>query len=387
MIRAACAAALALAAALPAAAQLQHASDSTATSWTFDSENARYVVEVVDTGLKAPVSFSFLPDGRMLAADRPTGNLWIVDTKTGAMSAVKGVPPVHGHVDGGLLEVLVHPDYRRNKWIYLAWASEDTSGNGLVVARAWLVNDSLQHWQTLFSARPRLKNSNEFGARLVLDKGFLYISVGQRNTPAMAQDLSSDLGKVIRLFDDGRVPSTNPFIGKKGARREIYAYGMRNPVGLAVDPFTGALWEHEHGPKGGDEVNIIRAGRNYGWPVIGYGVEYDGTLVGQGITHAKGMDQPIYYWIPDIAPTGMFFYTDSLFPGWHGSLFIGSLHGHLVRLVPSDGLVMHEERLIADRTWRIRAVAQGPDGAIYIGVDGGMILRLRPLEGGQSHPR
>lgn len=370
----------------PMCAQVQHATDSTPTSWTFDSENARYIVEVVDTGLKAPVSFSFLPDGRMLAADRPTGNLWLIDTKSFAMTQVKGTPPVHGHVDGGLLEVLVHPNYAKNKWIYFAWASEDSAGNGLVVARAWLVGDSLAHWQTLFTAQPRIKNSNEFGARLVLDKGFLYISVGQRNTPAMAQDLSSDLGKIIRLFDDGRVPTTNPFTHKKGARREIYAYGLRNPVGLAIDPWTGKLWEHEHGPKGGDEVNIIRAGVNYGWPVIGYGVEYDGRLVGEGVTHAPGMEQPIFYWVPDVAPTGMFFYTDSLFAGWRRSLFIGSLHGHLVRLSVDADDVQHDERLIADRTWRIRGVAQGPDGMIYIGVDGGMILRLRPVEGGQSHP-
>ncbi|HUK63712.1 MAG TPA: PQQ-dependent sugar dehydrogenase, partial [Dongiaceae bacterium] len=369
------------------AAAQQRASDSTATSWTFDSENARYVVEVVDSGLKAPVSFSFLPDGRMLAADRPTGRLLIVNTATGAMTDVQNVPHVHGHVDGGLLEVLVHPDYAKNHWIYLAWASEDSAGNGLVVARCRLRNDSLVEWQPIFIAEPRLKNSNEFGARLVLDHGYLYISAGQRNTPAMAQDLGSDLGKVIRLFDDGRVPRNNPFVGKKGVRPEIYAYGMRNPVGLAIDPWTGALWEHEHGPKGGDEVNIIAAGKNYGWPTIGYGVEYDGKLVGEGITHAPGMEQPLYYWIPDIAPTGMFFYTDSLFPGWHGNVFIGSLHGHLVRLVVDGARVLHEERLIDDRTWRIRAVAQGPDGAIYIGVDGGMIMRLRPVAGGIAHPR
>ena len=202
---------------------------------------------------------------------------------------MKGTPPVHGKVDGGLLEVLVHPDYAKTKWIYLAWASEDSAGNGLVVARAWLQGDSLVHWQRIFTAQPRLKNSNEFGARLVLDHGFLYISVGQRNTPAVAQDLGSDLGKILRLFEDGRVPRTNPFVGKKGARPEIYAYGVRNPVGLAIDPWTGALWEHEHGPKGGDEVNIIRAGRNYGWPTIGYGIEYDGTLVGEG-RHARAGD-------------------------------------------------------------------------------------------------
>lgn len=376
----------ALAAGAPLVAQ-EKASDSTATSWTYDSQNARFIVEVVATGLRAPVSFSFLPDGRMLVADRPTGQLSIMDVRSGAMTPIRGVPPVHGHVDGGLLEVLVHPDYAKNRWIYLAYASEDSAGNGLVVERAWIENDSLTHRQRLFTAVPRLPNSNEFGSRLVLDRGMLYISVGQRDSAKYGQDLSVDLGKIVRLFDDGRVPHTNPFYGRKGVRPEIWAYGVRNPVGLAIDPFTSALWEHEHGPAGGDEVNIIRRGLNYGWAVIGYGIEYNGKLVGEGITHAKGMEQPIYYWVPDIAPTGMIFYTGAAFPGWRGSVFLGSLRSRLVRLVVDGNNVQHEERFFADRPWRVRAVQQAPDGTIYIGVDGGMILHLRPLEGGIAHPR
>jgi glucose/arabinose dehydrogenase len=384
------AAALAVLAASPVAAQ-SRATDSTATSWSYDSENARFIAEVVATGLKAPVSFAFLPDGLMLAADRPTGQLLLVDLGTGVMTPVLGVPPVHGKVDGGLLEVVVHPDYQRNGWIYIAYASEDSAGNGLVVFRAHLHAGVLEDRQDLFAAQPRIANSNEFGARLVLDSGYLYVSVGQRDTPLLAQDLGSDLGKIIRLYDNGHVPRDNPFTGRKGARPEIWAYGVRNPVGLAVNPWTGALWEHEHGPRGGDEVNIIQRGKNYGWPVIGYGIEYDGKLVGDGITHAAGMEQPIYYWVPDIAPTGMIFYTGKAFPGWRSSAFIGALvRGRLVRLAVDGGRVLHEERLMEDRPWKVRAVQQGPDGFLYLGVigsEGGMIIRIRPLEGGNAHPR
>ncbi len=291
------------------------ASDSTATSWTYDSQNARFVADVLVSGLKAPVSFAFLPDGRMLAADRPTGELSLIDVRTGAKTLVNGVPPVHGKVDGGLLEVVLQPDFAKNGWIYLAYASEDSASMGLVVIRAHLRGNALVDQQTLFVAQPRLKNSNEFGSRLVLSGGYLFITVGQRNTPDQAQDLASDLGKIIRLNEDGTVPRDNPFVGRKGARPEIWAYGVRNPVGLAVNPFTGALWEHEHGPRGGDEVNIIRRGLNYGWPVIGYGIEYNGALVGKGITHADSMEQPIYYWVPDIAPTGLHLLHGRRVPG------------------------------------------------------------------------
>ena len=364
------------------------ATDSTATSWTYDSENERFIAEVVATGLKRPVSFSFLPDGRMLVADRPTGQLSILDVATGVMTPVRGIPPVHGKVDGGLLEVLVHPDYAKNRWLYLAYANEDSTGEGLLVERGWIEGDSLTHRQRIFTAQPRLPNSNEFGSRLVLDRGFLYITVGQRDSAKYGQDLAVHLGKIIRLNEDGSIPATNPFAHTKGARPEIWAYGVRNPVGLAVDPRTGELWEHEHGPRGGDEVNIIRRGRNYGWSTIGYGIEYEGGLVGAGITHGEGMEQPIYYWVPDIAPTGMIFYTGAAFPGWRGSIFIGALQrGRLVRLVIDSDRVLHEERLMTDRPWKVRAVQQGPDGSIYVGVDGGMIIRLRPLSGGMAHPR
>jgi len=369
----------------PVAAQ-DRAIDSTATSWTYQSQNARFTAEVVATGLQRPVALSFLPDGRLLVADRQIGQLSILDFGTGALTAVTGIPAVHGKIDGGLLDVLVHPQYARNGWIYLAYAVEGPDGNATVVDRARLVGTTLTDRVRLFTARPAIANSNEFGSRLVLQDGYLFITVGQRNTPAYAQDLGSDLGKIIRLREDGSIPDDNPFVNQRGALPEIWCYGNRNPVGLAVNPWTQELWEHEHGPMGGDEVNVIRRGLNYGWPVITYGREYDGRIVGAGITHQPGMEQPIYYWVPDIAPSGMIVYGGSAFPAWRGNVFSGALvQGHLNRLVIEGDRVLHEERLLLDRRWRVRAVQEDPNGWIYLGVEPGMIIRLRPNEAQPSH--
>lgn len=336
---------------------------------------------MVAAGLKAPVGLSFLPDGRMLIADRPVGELSVFDPKTRSLARIEGVPAVHGKIDGGLLDVLVHPDFARNGWIYLVYAVEVAGGNTTAVDRIRLLGNRIGERQRLFTAQPVIPNSNEFGSRLILDHGFLYVSLGQRNLPAQAQDLSSDLGKIIRLKEDGSVPHDNPFASRAGARAEIWSLGNRNPVGLALNPASGDLWEHEHGPLGGDEVNIIRRGRNYGWPVITYGVEYSGLPVGAGITHHPGMEQPVFYFNPDIAPSGMIFYHGEAFPHWRGNIFLGSLTlRFLDRLVIDADHVIHEERLLADRGWKIRAVQQAPDGSLYIGADGGLLARLSPIE-------
>jgi glucose/arabinose dehydrogenase len=356
------------------------ATDSTATTWDYAAGRTRFRVEIVASGFHAPVSLAFLPDGRLLVADRPTGELSILDLSTSSRTLVSGVPRVHGKVDGGLLDVLVHPDFTRNHRLIIAYASEEPGGKSVVVERARLDDTQLVDRVRLFLAQPVIDNSNEFGARLLLRHGDLFISLGQRDTPTMAQDLSNDLGKIIRIREDGSIPPDNPFAHHHGARPEIWAYGIRNPVGLALDPVTGEMWEHEHGPKGGDEVNIITRGRNYGWPVITYGLEYNGMPVGAGRTHATGMEQPIYYWDPDIGPTGMIFYTGTAFPDWRGSIFLGALlRGRLIRLVVEGHRVVHEEWLLPDRNWRVRTVAQGPDGFLYLGVQGGMIVRVRPM--------
>jgi glucose/arabinose dehydrogenase len=365
---------------LGSAAAVQ-AADSVGSKWTYTTPDAKFQVEVVASGFKAPVGLAFLPDGRLLVADRPVGRLSVLDPATHTVTPIDGVPAVHGLVDGGLLDVLVHPDYARNGWIYLVMSVEVEGGNTTVVDRAHLSGNTLADRQRLFSARPVEPNSNEFGSRLVLDHGFLYVTLGQRNLPENAQDLASDLGKIIRLREDGSIPKDNPFAGRKGALPEIWSYGNRNAVGLALDPDTGRLWEHEHGPQGGDEVNLIRRGANYGWPVISYGVNYGGKPVGAGITHHAGMQQPVFYYDPDIAPSGMIFYTGKAFPRWRGSLFIGSLIRHyLARLVLDGGHVIHEEQLVGDRTWKFRAVQQAPDGSLYIGVDGGFVARMTPVQ-------
>jgi len=221
---------------------------------------------------------------------------------------------------------------------------------------------------------------DHYGCRLLLRDGFLFISMGDRLTRDSAQNLSTHNGKIIRLHEDGRLPADNPFLSTPQARPEIWSYGHRNQQGMDFHPQTGELWIHEHGPKGGDEINIVRPGRNYGWPIITYGEEYEGGPVGKGLTQQEGMEQPVYYYVPSIAPSGMTFYTGEAFAAWKGDIFLGAMAGrHLNRLVIEGNEVIEEERLLEDLHWRIRCVKQGPDGALYIAVDQGMIVRLRPV--------
>jgi glucose/arabinose dehydrogenase len=353
--------------------------DTVGSCWSYETADAHFQVQVVARGLTVPVSLAFLPDGRALVAERPLGRLSFVDLRTGALTVIDGVPPVVGQVDGGLLDVIVHPDFSRNRWLYFAYSERTDSGNAAIVERARLDGNRLVDRQRLLAVHPYLDNVNQFGARLVLDHRYLYIAVGERDVPELAQDLSSDAGKILRLREDGSIPGDNPFVGRAGVRPEIWSLGHRNPHGLAIEPRTGLLWEHEHGPRGGDEINLIRAGRNYGWPVITYGIEYTGEPVGAGITRHAGMEQPRYFYVPSIAPTGMAFYTGKGFPSWRGNIFLGSLsYRHLNRLVLDGTRIVREERLLRDRQWRIREVRQGPDGFLYLGIEGGLIVRVSP---------
>jgi glucose/arabinose dehydrogenase len=359
-----------------ARAQVQ---DTVGSQWTYDTPDARFRVEVIAAGLKVPVGMSFLPDGRLLVADRPSGHLSVLDPATRVLTPIDSVPDVYSKGEAGLVDVLVHPGYAQNGWIYLAYAAPVPDGNALVVDRAHLVDHHLTDRHRIFTARPALATYHDYGARVVLDHGYLYITVGQRDTPDSVQQLGSDLGKVVRIWDDGRIPKDNPFVNRKGALPEIWTLGHRSAVGMAIDPATGALWENEHGPQGGDEVNIIRRGLNYGWPVISYGVNYGGKPVGEGATHHAGMEQPVFYFVPDIAPSGMIFYQGTAFPRWKGDLFMGAMIAqHLNRLVVDGDHVIHEERLLLDRKWRVRDVQQGPDGTLYLGIDGGLIARITP---------
>jgi aldose sugar dehydrogenase len=303
-----------------------------------------------------------------------------VNTKSGEKSLLQEVPKVVGKGDCGMLDILVHPDYTNNGWLYFSYSEGDDSSSTMVVDRAKLDGLKMVQRQRLFTALPYYKKPLHHGSRLVLKDGYLFIAMGEKtDLQDSAQTLNNHLGKVLRIFEDGRVPDDNPYVNTPNAKPEVWSYGHRNSNGLALNPVTGELWEHEHGPKGGDEINIIKPTLNYGWPVISYGVNYDDTPVNEGLAEKEGMEPPLYYYKPSIAPSGMQFYTSDVIPAWKGDLFIGAMVlKHLNRLVIRDNKVVKEERLLADKNWRVRSVKQGPDGYLYLGVDGGRILRIMP---------
>jgi glucose/arabinose dehydrogenase len=337
------------------------------------------VVKVVE-GLDHPWSLAFLPDGRMLVTERP-GRLNLI-SRDFKRSNVEGVPRVYASGQGGLLEVALHPRFAENGVIYLSYAGPGDGGASTELTRARLEGERLVDLRVLFVEEPKTTGGLHFGGRIVFDRaGFLYLTLGERGEMQRAQVPGNHHGSVIRLRDDGTVPPDNPFVGKPGWRPEKYDLGHRNMQGAALHPQTGELWTHEHGPQGGDEINVIRPGTNYGWPVITYGVNYGtGTKIGEG-THKEGMAQPLYYWVPSIAPSGMAFYTGDRFPGWKGNLFVGALRDEmLVRLVLDGEKVVREERLLKGVLGRIRDVRNGPDGYLYLLTDEsrGVLARLEP---------
>lgn len=346
------------------------------------SEKATLRVETLVTGLEHPWSLAFLPDGRMLITERP-GRLRVVRDGRLLPRPVDGTPEVVARGQGGLLEVAVHPDFESNGWVYLTYAAPAAGGLGTELARGKLLgSDRLDSVQVLYRAEPKSRGGRHFGSRLAFTPdGMLIMTLGERGDQDRAQDLSDPAGSVIRLRDDGRVPRDNPFVARSAVRPEIFSYGNRNPQGLAIHPTTGAIWAHEHGPRGGDEINVIRGGVNYGWPVITHGVAYSGLKMGEG-THKPGMEQPVHFWDPSIAPSGMAFYTGNAFPGWRGDLLVGALKFQLLVRLELDGQrVVHEERLLEERLGRIRDVRQGPDGLIYLLTDSedGVLARLSPV--------
>jgi len=344
-------------------------------------EHAFRVVKLVER-LEHPWGLAFLPDGRMLVTERP-GRLRVIG-RDGKLDAqpVSGLPRVAAHGQGGLMDVAIHPRFADNNLVYLSYAARGDGGYSTEVARGRLSGAELQDVQVIFRQLPKSGGGQHFGSRLVFDReGFLYITLGDRGERDRAQKPDDHAGSVIRLHDDGRVPKDNPFVGKPGWKPEKYTLGNRNIQGAALHPQTGQLWAHEHGPQGGDEVNVIRAGVNYGWPVITYGVNYGfGTRIGEG-THKPGMAQPLHYWVPSIAPSGMAFYTGDRFPRWRGDLFVGALRDQmLVRLRLDGGKVVKEERMLKDAIGRIRDVRSGPDGLLYLLTDEarGMLVRIEP---------
>jgi glucose/arabinose dehydrogenase len=333
-------------------------------------------VVTIARGLAHPWGLAFLPDGRMLVTERP-GRLRIV-SRDGRLSApLAGVPNVASGGQGGLLDVALAPDFAQSRVIYLTYSEPSLGRAGTALARARLGETGLEDVRVIFRQEPKVGGGAHFGSRIVFTRdGHVFVTLGERMRRDDAQDLSRHLGKVVRLRLDGGVPPDNPFVGRRAARPEIWSYGHRNPQGAALHPQSGALWTVEHGAMGGDEINAPKAGRNYGWPVITYGLDYSGARIGEG-TSKPGMEQPIHYWDPSIAPSGMAFYTGDKFPAWRGNLFVGSLKfGWLVRLEVSGERVTGEEKIrIGDR---VRDVRQGPDGYLYLltDEDNGRILRL-----------
>ena len=350
----------------------------------FDSERHAFVAETLATGLEHPWGLAFLPNGGFLVTERP-GRLRLVGAD-GRVDPrpVEGLPRIAATGQGGLLDVALHPDFANNRLVYLSYAEAGDGGVGTAVARGRLDGHRLEDVEVLFRMTPKTGGGRHFGSRLVFDRdGYLFVTLGDRGDRPRAQALDDHIGTLVRLHDDGRVPADNPFVGRDDALPEIYSYGHRNMQGAALHPETGQLWTHEHGPQGGDEINLPQPGVNHGWPVITYGVNYVvGTPIGEG-THRQGMAQPLYHWTPSIAPSGMAFYTGEAFPGWQGDLFVGALKfRQLVRLSLDGERVVGEERLLDGALGRIRDVRQGPDGLIYLltDADDGRLVRLRPAD-------
>jgi aldose sugar dehydrogenase len=355
-----------------------------AAAYDVTSAAGEVVVETIAQGLEHPWALAFLPDGRMLVTERP-GRMRIV-TASGQLSpAVAGVPKVFASGDGGLLDVILDHRYGRNGTIYFCFAEPIEDGGRTVLARAKLIDEGmprLDDLKLIFRQEGPSWSSSHFGCRIVQapDASLFLTLGGQFFQPAHAQNLGNHLGKIVRIRPDGSVPPDNPFVGGPGVKSEIWSYGHRNPQGAALHPQTGKLWVHEHGPRGGDEINVVQAGANYGWPVIGYGTDYNGAEIHER-THHPGMEQPIKYWGAAIAPSGMTFYTGSLFPGWRGNLFIGALAAQaLVRLELNGTRIRSEELLLQHLRERIRDVRQGPGGTLWLITDNlrGRILRLTP---------
>jgi glucose/arabinose dehydrogenase len=350
------------------------------------TDKVEVIVETAARGLDHPWSLAFLPDNRMLVTERP-GRLRIVSEDGRLSEPIRGLPRIAARRQGGLLDVALDPNFAQNRAIYFSYAEDRGEGQaGTSVARARLSDDdrSLESLQVIFRQQPSHGGGNHFGSRLVFDRdGNLFITLGDRfDLREQAQNLSSHIGKVLRIRPGGGAAPGNPYLDREGVRPEIWSIGHRNIQAAALHPTTGALWTVEHGARGGDEVNIPARAKNYGWPVISYGVDYSGAKIGEGTAKA-GLEQPVYYWDPSIAPSGMAFYTGDRFPAWRGSVLVGALAGKLVSRLETDGSrVTGEERMLQNLGERIRDVRQGPDGLVYLLTDSsqGRILRMRPAD-------
>jgi len=341
-----------------------------------------YKVDLISQNLDKPWAIIPLPDGRLLITDK-SGYMQILDAGGATVKKITGFPAVDYRGQGGMLDVALDPDFTKNKMIYWSFSERQSAGGNLMAVARGVLNEyggTIDNTIVIFRASPALNSTLHFGSRLIFDKdGNLFVSTGERSIPqgrSQAQLLSSGLGKIFKITKDGKPAPGNPFLSQPGAMPEIYAYGIRNAQGLDIHPVTGELWENEFGPRGGDEVNIIKAGKNYGWPVITYGLEYSGEQVGDGIQQKAGMEQPVYYWDPVLSPSGMAFYKGNAIPEWKNNLFIGGLNSnHIARLVIENNKVVGEERLLADKKERFRDVAYN-NGMLYAVTDEGSLYRI-----------
>lgn len=340
--------------------------------------NVDYTTETVVPDLSIPWGFVFLPDGAILVTEK-TGEL--IHYKNGKKTQIEGLPEVYVRGQGGLLDIELHPKYAENGWLYITHASKDGEGDGgnTALLRAKLDGNTLTEVTRLYKAGPNSKRGQHFGSRIEFDNdGYLYFSVGDRgNRDENPQDISRDCGKIYRLNDDGSIPKDNPFVDEANAKTAIFSYGHRNPQGMAKNPNTGEIWVNEHGPKGGDEINIVQKGKNFGWPVISYGVNYSGTKF-TDITSKEGMEQPLFYWVPSIAPSGMAFVSSNIYPNWKNNILVGSLKfEYLERLVLENNKVVKREKML-EGMGRVRDVHQGPDGYIYVAIENKGIVKIIP---------
>ncbi|MBD0832222.1 PQQ-dependent sugar dehydrogenase [Aestuariibaculum sediminum] len=342
------------------------------------STDVNYTAELIVPDLNIAWGMDFLPDNSILITEK-TGEL--IHFKNGKKITINGIPDVYVRGQGGFMDIKLHPDYKNNGWIYFSYASSEGEGEGgnTAIMRAKLNGTSLTNVEQLYKATPNTKKGQHFGSRIEFDNdGYLYFSIGERGQRDVnPQDITRDGGKIYRLNDDGSVPNDNPFIDTANAKTAIFSFGHRNPQGMIKHPETGAIWTHEHGPKGGDEINIIGKAKNYGWPVISYGLNYSGTSF-TDITEKEGMEQPVFYWVPSIAPSGMTFVYSGNYPDWEGNLLVGALKfQYLERLVLKNNQVIKREKLF-ENIGRVRNVKSAPDGYIYLSVEGKGIYKIVP---------
>lgn len=343
-------------------------------------QSFKYKIETIVPELEQPWGMTFLPDGSMLITEKKGV---LIHFKNGKKTMVEGLPKIENNGQGGLLDIILDPKYKENGWIYFSYAANtenDNKGSNTAISRAKLANNKLLNLELLYKATPNTKNGAHYGSRLAFNKeGFLFFSIGDRgNNKDNPQDITRDAGKVYRINPNGTIPSSNPFYNTKDAKKAIFSYGNRNIQGMAIHPETGEIWTHEHGPQGGDEINIIKSGKNYGWPKVSYGINYDGSILTDK-TKMPGMENPIHYWVPSIAPSGMAFVTGNKYPEWKGNLLVGSLKfQYLNRCVLQNNKVVKEEKLL-EGLGRVRNVVQAPDGYIYVAIEFKGIVRITPV--------